>query len=1467
MKKFIFLLLSLLLAIAVFSQNKPEKAFLIYRNDGVINAFLNFEVDSIVYSALDTDSILHNEIVTQEIWTEDSVYRIPLEVIDSVGFIMPPTKYKENVTRLEQNLLEYVLGAEGLILKLNLNTPTIIIPTIGDRLVLLDGCDALPYGFSGIVDNVEHSSTSIDVVCKQAFLEDLFDSYCNVSTVYGGSSDGVPETVRVASCCGRKRGVYAPDDFIFSLGPYKLSGITEISQRIIPGGDLALSGGASCSTEIQPTFKIHTFLIFGPEENDTYFQCSIKGDLRVSNQTSIYGGLSFNHDFDNVVEYFPIPHTAGLVNFYINPGVFIRANATITTTLNSTNYYTFGMAFDYSRKGLNSIRPNVGGRLASSIVDMVGSLDGSLAGGAYLETGFSLLCREISRVCIRGEFGYQFNGNFVLRNSDINNANKESTLYERLKASSVDMGRFINVGLYTSLGNSEASAKWELSDTYLQYDLVPTFSNTKLTKKFGSATSIDAYTELRGNCLFPIRVGYKLFDKDANEVSDHNSYELYSTRASKMKHTFSGLKDGHYKVYPKVNLFEHDILASPSAELDLHFPVTLSDFKVTKSQFKKGAFTHEGNKYDYRFDVSVSATLDEDAEDIADWGYMYQDPFGNPPAKISLKNFGYSYTDTRYAYFRNENPSTCTLYGYVKYVGSDEPIFGEPHDFPLIHNDYIKVFTGNSMASYTEAQCWGSATLNDDPNAIYLVSDECGFFYNLTGVPQNGNAMKQSCNMGSDGLFDATLAGLTEDTQYYYTAFVRVGEDYYYGAPESFKTKKKEVPNPEPIAITGGHYNETVNSSTIECTYEQISSGVECGYYLNGTPTSLGNVSGKQTISLTGLEPNTEYEYNAFVIYQGQTKTGIPNNFKTLSPLPTTGRHYNEALTSATIECLYANVPYGAECGVELIKDTEGAFTPNIIIIPLGYVTGDQIIPLSNLEPDTKYFYQAYIKFHGKTYYNPNPNDEKEFRTLKPLATTGECLSSTSTSAVVNATYANVPEGASCRINYNSKSGALFDQGYKDLGKVSGSHDVLLDNLLPATEYNYYAYIIYEGKSYDGLERSFSTKTPEAWVDEVKNKDNDITCTSIHNIPYGFSNVPEDNFCHIAIYAEGEENYHYDDVENTSKGIYSGFENLLPDTQYCYFAFIGNDQWRSNIVSFNTKTPSASLIDITEIQVRQATILFSMTSVPEKATTHIQLIDENGNELFYVTSVSQTELVLGSLTPSTNYTATLVIEYAGRQWKSNSLQFTTKTPPTPVATTGDYSNVTKNSAIVSCTFENVPEGGVCGVEYTWNGGSTKQASGGSNGTRTISLRGLKPNTKYTYCAYIEANGTTYYGEDKTLITDLPDISGTWNCTEHHVRVNGSTYDTSYSLTLGKDGTVQCSESSEIYSSSWSFSRNGTVTASITDLATQYTNSGKEWKGTVDDIENPTKISGGTYRWNSNQIGYFQGDLVSFEMTR
>ena len=99
------------------------EAFYIYRNDGQFNAFFRDEVLSIEYSNYDVDSVYYDEVVTQVVNTADSVYKIPLAAIDSVGFVQPETKYVhagrpsagyEQDTRVDKHRSRYTQQAGGL---------------------------------------------------------------------------------------------------------------------------------------------------------------------------------------------------------------------------------------------------------------------------------------------------------------------------------------------------------------------------------------------------------------------------------------------------------------------------------------------------------------------------------------------------------------------------------------------------------------------------------------------------------------------------------------------------------------------------------------------------------------------------------------------------------------------------------------------------------------------------------------------------------------------------------------------------------------------------------------------------------------------------------------------------------------------------------------------------------------------------------------------------------------------------------------------------------------------------------------------------------------------------------------------------------------------------------------------------------------------------------------------------------
>jgi hypothetical protein len=88
-RHFILMFVALLSTVTNVVAQGQQDAFFIYRNDGDFNAFHFHDVDSITYTdvkVVGQDSVFCDHIVAQLIWTQDSVYRIPIEAVDSVGF-------------------------------------------------------------------------------------------------------------------------------------------------------------------------------------------------------------------------------------------------------------------------------------------------------------------------------------------------------------------------------------------------------------------------------------------------------------------------------------------------------------------------------------------------------------------------------------------------------------------------------------------------------------------------------------------------------------------------------------------------------------------------------------------------------------------------------------------------------------------------------------------------------------------------------------------------------------------------------------------------------------------------------------------------------------------------------------------------------------------------------------------------------------------------------------------------------------------------------------------------------------------------------------------------------------------------------------------------------------------------------------------------------------------------------------
>lgn len=232
--------------------------------------------------------------------------------------------------------------------------------------------------------------------------------------------------------------------------------------------------------------------------------------------------------------------------------------------------------------------------------------------------------------------------------------------------------------------------------------------------------------------------------------------------------------------------------------------VLLSDFKVTKSQYKEGAFTNDGKKYNFRFDTSVTGIIEiEDMSYVKEWGYVYEDPDGKTK-EVPLT--GTKETVTRYAYFRNSATSTARLYGYAYIEGIESPIYYEVHDFPLVHN--MAVANTGEYSNVTTSTATVLCSFENVPEGA-----TCGIEYT-----DGNNWNKQSVNdINKDGSHTVTLTDLQSGTKYEYRAFIDDAGQMYYGGQLDFTTGT-ELPD-----LTGTWnctiYNDD-DSILAECKYE-----------------------------------------------------------------------------------------------------------------------------------------------------------------------------------------------------------------------------------------------------------------------------------------------------------------------------------------------------------------------------------------------------------------------------------------------------------------------------------------------------------------------------------------------------------------------------------------------------------------------------------------------------------------------
>ncbi len=573
MKRIYLIILVAAMTLSGMAQSVGE-AFYIYRNDGQFNAFFRDEVISIEYSQEDADGNHYDEIVTQIVNTADSVYKIPLAAIDSIGFATPKTVYQPGVKRIEGDLRSYVLSVESLTIHFNSNTPANVLPHVGDRLVTTEMSDVFPIGFAGEVVNVIQAAGSIDVVCTAVSLEDVF-------IYYYGITESEWKTRQVAQwnspINNRASGTYAPGKLTCTL--LNDFGFTN---SYVPNDELSFDlSTLKADISVTPVVNGHIFVIVNPFYG-VNVSLTITGSYDAEENFALCGGISWKKDFELVRLPWPI---APLVDVYLSLGGFLQAEGEFAIDKKWTQQFRSVFHWDYSSKGTEDLKPLCKTIPVSSGDSGEASIKGNIGAGIYLEVGFDFIHTkklDIANVNLRAEAGVNLEGNLILTKSDMETAKTSTVIYESLRDTELSLNWFYGVTANAQILKWGVSRDVNLANLPLNNQgkiftcaMAPSFSDVEIDWSDSDPSALAAEAQvscpawLGGRCIIS-DVGLVLKDADGDDVSRAYLLNGYNGSQGKtnIRKVFTNVTKGDvYKVYPFIKWMGCELLASPYAEV------------------------------------------------------------------------------------------------------------------------------------------------------------------------------------------------------------------------------------------------------------------------------------------------------------------------------------------------------------------------------------------------------------------------------------------------------------------------------------------------------------------------------------------------------------------------------------------------------------------------------------------------------------------------------------------------------------------------------------------------------------------------------------------------------------------------------------------------------------------------------------------------------------------------------------
>lgn len=532
MKK-LYLFLFLVFSVTLYAQDQ----FYVYQKSGAVKSFLCENVDSIVYSRIDTAGITQADFVTQNICLQDTTIVIPVGSIDSVSFQKPETVLCENVITLSPDFLQYVTGLEDdTILYVSSSIPQKLLPEIGQILYYEGSIPVLPNGFVGRVTALSNENVRWKIVTETPSILEVYDRFILAEPYL---SEKTEKELRAST-----------------LSLYNNKFETNIDK---------LGLWSSLTLTVYKTDPP----IMNIDKNQVkffylMFDCGV--DVGAGIKKELEGKIDVPVPLAPQIK-IPIPNS--LFSVKLDPAVYVCMKGKLELDCSFRNQYRerFGVVFNEG-KWIPFAHP-VHAVAAKPSADVKLNLDGSMGFGLQFGVGVGFTLGN-DNMGFQGRIGPELSANLSF---DVGKALDQVSFYAANKEAKIgtevswSISAMLPQLVKDKLEDAGLEAKWSIRNSFAKdfSYLFPDFTNPKVDYKNENSTDVQVTSTASRKTYLNSYVGLALY-KEKQPVT-HEGIKLYEGHELMIGANFPNLEEKKtYQVYPTVKMFGTLFLADQMAE-------------------------------------------------------------------------------------------------------------------------------------------------------------------------------------------------------------------------------------------------------------------------------------------------------------------------------------------------------------------------------------------------------------------------------------------------------------------------------------------------------------------------------------------------------------------------------------------------------------------------------------------------------------------------------------------------------------------------------------------------------------------------------------------------------------------------------------------------------------------------------------------------------------------------------------